>query len=147
MFGLLISIVCLPVVFIAWWFFADHERWATTLVKIRLSRKWSRSHGGYSPGTIVLKNQPRIIFNRKDPSSCLDQVVFPDFGVHEDLPLIEKHVIEITPEKRANMGIHVVWVWCMVTWLWNKGVGMPEKQKAVVENGCKRSVLQQKRAI
>ena len=63
--------------------------------------------GGYSPETIVLKKmfQPRSSLT-KDPSSCLDQVVFPDFGVYEDLPLGEKHVIEITPEKRANMGIH-----------------------------------------
>ena len=62
--------------------------------------------GGYSPETIVLKkNVPaRIIFNRKDPSSCLDQVIFPDFGVHEALPLGEKHVIEITPEKAGEYG-------------------------------------------
>ena len=74
--------------------------------EIRLSRNWSRSHGGYSPETIVLKkNVPaRIIFNRKDPSSCLDQVIFPDFGVHEALPLGEKHVIEITPEKAGEYG-------------------------------------------
>ena len=34
--------------------------------------------GGYTPGTIILKkSQPaRIIFDRKDPSPCLDQIVF-----------------------------------------------------------------------
>ena len=66
----------------------------------------SKSWGGYSPETIVLKKniQARIIFNRKDPSSCLDQVIFPDFGIYEDLPLGEKHVIEITPEKAGEYG-------------------------------------------
>ena len=108
MFGLLISIVCLlGVAFIAWWFFAEHEKVSgQARQKSGYQEIEVEVMGGYSPETIVLKkNVPaRIIFNRKDPSSCLAQVIFPDFGVHEDLPLGEKHVIEITPEKAGEYG-------------------------------------------
>lgn len=106
MFGLLISIVCLlGVAFIAWWFFAEHEKVSGhARQKSGYQEIEVEVMGGYSPETIVLKkNVPaRIIFHRKDPSSCLAQVIFPDFGVHEDLPLGEKHVIEITPEKAGE---------------------------------------------
>ena len=108
MFGLLISIVCLlGVAFIAWWFFAEHEKVSDhARQKSGYQEIEVEVMGGYSPETIVLKkNVPaRIIFNRKDPSSSLAQVIFPDFGVHEDLPLGEKHVIEITPEKAGEYG-------------------------------------------
>ena len=112
MFGLVISIVCLLlVVFIAWWFFAEHEKMSDhARQKSGYQEIEVEVMGGYSPETIVLKkNVPaRIIFNRKDPSSCLDQVVFPDFGVHEALPLGENMSLKLRQKKRANMGIHVV---------------------------------------
>ena len=99
MFGLVISIVCLLlVVFIAWWFFAEHEKVSGhARQKSGYQEIEVEVMGGYSPETIVLKkNVPaRIIFHRKDPSSCL---------AHEDLPLGEKHVIEITPEKAGEYG-------------------------------------------
>lgn len=62
--------------------------------------------GGYTPGTIILKkSQPaRIIFDRKDPSPCLDQIVFPDFGVHANLPMGEQYVVEITPQEAGEYG-------------------------------------------
>ncbi len=108
MFGLLISIVCLlGVAFITWWFFVEHEKVSGhACQKSGYQEIEVEVMGGYSPETIVLKKniQAWIIFNRKDPSSCLDQVIFPDFGIYEDLPLGEKHVIEITPEKAGEYG-------------------------------------------
>ncbi len=84
MFGLLISIVCLLVVaFIAWWFFAEHEKMSDhARQKSGYQEIEVEVMGGYSPETIVLKkNVPaRIIFNRKDP------------------------FIEITPEKAGEYG-------------------------------------------
>ncbi len=45
--------------------------------------------GGYSPDVIQVKRgQPVTLqFLRRDPSSCLEEVVLPDFGVRERLPL------------------------------------------------------------
>ena len=51
------------------------------------------------------KSQPaRIIFDRKDPSPCLDQIVFPDFGVHADLPMGDQYVVEFTPQEAGEYG-------------------------------------------
>ena len=65
-----------------------------------------RSWGGYTPELIILKKSvpARIVFDRKDPSPCLDQIVFPDFGVHADLPMGEEYIVEITPEQSGEFG-------------------------------------------
>ena len=111
MFGLLISIVCLLLVaFIAWWFFAEHEKVSGhARQKSGYQEIEVEVMGGYSPETIVLKkNVPaRIIFNRKDPSSCLDQVIFPDFGCMKLCLWVKNMSLKLRQKKRANMGIHV----------------------------------------
>ena len=57
MFGLLISIVCLLLVaFIAWWFFAEHEKVSDhARQKSGYQEIEVEVMGGYSPETIVLK--------------------------------------------------------------------------------------------
>ncbi len=57
--------------------------------------------GGYSPSTIsVAKNKTTVLnFLRKDPSSCLEEVVLPDFKIKKYLPLNKKVSISITPKK------------------------------------------------
>ena len=59
------------VAFIAWWFFAEHEKVSGhARQKSGYQEIEVEVMGGYSPETIVLKkNVPaRIIFNRKDPN-------------------------------------------------------------------------------
>lgn len=55
--------------------------------------------GGYSPNTVRVKaGQPvRLVFDRRDTSSCSEEVVFPDFGVRRFLPTGERTVVEVTP--------------------------------------------------
>lgn len=55
--------------------------------------------GGYAPSTIrVPVGRPvRLIFDRRDTSSCSEEVVFPDFGIRKFLPTGERTAIEITP--------------------------------------------------
>ncbi|HIK06908.1 MAG TPA: cupredoxin domain-containing protein [Trichormus sp. M33_DOE_039] len=56
--------------------------------------------GGYEPSRIVVQaGKPvRLKFERKDPSSCLEQVVIPDFHIAADLPLHQITTVEFTPE-------------------------------------------------
>jgi plastocyanin domain-containing protein len=56
--------------------------------------------GGYDPSRIVVQaGKPvRLRFERKDPSSCLEQVVIPDFHIAADLPLNQVTTVEFTPE-------------------------------------------------
>ena len=60
--------------------------------------------GGYSPSIILVpKGKPtKINFIRRDPSSCLEEVVLGDFKVRKFLPLNKKITIEITPQKNGE---------------------------------------------
>ena len=55
--------------------------------------------GGYSPAAVrVRAGEPvRLVFDRRDDSSCSEEVVFPDFGIRKFLPTGERTVIEVTP--------------------------------------------------
>lgn len=57
--------------------------------------------GGYTPNTISIPQgkTTKINFVRKDPSSCLEEVVLGDFKIRKFLPLSKKVTIEVTPEK------------------------------------------------
>ena len=108
MVNVIVSLVCLVLIgAIAWWFFhKPAEEGKRAQQKVGYQEIEVEVMGGYTPGTIVLKKDvpARIIFNRKDSSSCLDQIVFPDFGVHADLPMGEKYTVEITPHETGDFG-------------------------------------------
>lgn len=55
--------------------------------------------GGYSPSTVrVRAGQPvRLVFDRRDDSSCSEEVVIPAFNVRRYLPTGERTTIELTP--------------------------------------------------
>ncbi|MBD2232455.1 cupredoxin domain-containing protein [Phormidium tenue] len=55
--------------------------------------------GGYEPSHIVVQaGQPvRLNFYRKDPSSCLEEVRFPDFRIAQALPVNQTTAIAFTP--------------------------------------------------
>jgi plastocyanin domain-containing protein len=60
--------------------------------------------GGYDPSRIVVQvGKPvRLQFERKDPSSCLEQVVIPDFRIAADLPLNQVTTVEFTPKQAGT---------------------------------------------
>ena len=108
MLNLFVSIVVLGMIaFILFWFFKKPEKSGQ---KAQQKKGYQEIRvevmGGYTPELIILKKSvpAHIIFDRKDPSPCLDQIVFPDFGVHADLPMGEEYVVEITPEQAGEFG-------------------------------------------
>jgi len=60
--------------------------------------------GGYSPEVISIARgkTTKLNFIRKDPTACLEEVVLGDFKIRRQLPLNQKVVIEITPEKTGE---------------------------------------------
>lgn len=60
--------------------------------------------GGYYPSTIQIPQgkTTKISFIRKDPSSCLEEVVLGDFKIRKYLPLNQKITIEVTPQKKGE---------------------------------------------
>ncbi|PIO84359.1 copper-binding protein [Loigolactobacillus backii] len=103
---ILVTIVAgLLVGFIVWWFFGKHtaKEVAADITDNRQDVNVIVS-GGYTPSTVILKRgvPAQITFNRKDPSSCLEQVVFEDFGINEFLPQNKDHVIDIDTSKSGE---------------------------------------------
>lgn len=60
--------------------------------------------GGYSPNTISIPQgkTTKINFIRKDPSSCLEEVVLGDFKIRKYLTMNKKITIEITPKNKGK---------------------------------------------
>ena len=60
--------------------------------------------GGYQPEFISIPKgkTTKISFFRKDPSSCLEEVVLADFKIKKYLPMNKKVSIEIKPEKTGE---------------------------------------------
>jgi len=85
---------------IYWFFFMKKEAQAVVVNKnIQINVK-----GGYQPEHIQIEQGTPVTleFFRTDPSSCLEEVVIPDFGVREFLPLNEKKSITITPKNPGD---------------------------------------------
>lgn len=85
---------------ILWWFFGKHGGEAVNATVERDEQSVEIVvDGGYKPNVVILKkNVPaNLVFLRKDPSSCLEEVVFPDFGVRTKLPVNKPHTVAINP--------------------------------------------------
>ncbi len=54
--------------------------------------------GGYSPATVRVPAgaRVRLVFDRREDSSCSEEVVIPDFGIRKFLPAHDKTVVELT---------------------------------------------------
>jgi len=60
--------------------------------------------GGYTPESISIPKgkTSKITFFRKDPNTCLEEVVLGDFKIHKQLPLNQKVTVEITPQQAGE---------------------------------------------
>ncbi len=64
--------------------------------------------GGYKPEKIRIKKDKttKLIFERRDPNSCLEEIIIPDFKIKKYLPLNQKVEIIITPNKTGTYQTH-----------------------------------------
>lgn len=83
---------------IIWWFFAPRK---STNAVAKLSNRRQQItitvSGGYTPEAVTLQQgiPATLVFHRENPSGCFDEVVFPDFGISEKLPVGEDFAINI----------------------------------------------------
>lgn len=91
-------LVIAAIVFIAWWFLKKDKKQGTQAVVNGENQAVTINvDGGYTPETVVLKKgvPATLNFYRKDPSTCLEEVVFSDFGIKEKLPQNKTQAIQI----------------------------------------------------
>ncbi len=84
-----------------WWFLFSKPKSRQAASQSGIQEATVTVDGGYEPSQIVVQaGQPvRLKFDRKDPSSCLEEVRLPDFRIAQALPLNQVTAIEFTPEK------------------------------------------------
>ncbi|OGI65965.1 MAG: hypothetical protein A3B11_00930 [Candidatus Taylorbacteria bacterium RIFCSPLOWO2_01_FULL_44_26] len=89
----------LGVAFTYWFFLMKKEKviQVTNSVEIIVE-------GGYTPESISVPKgkTTKITFLRKDPSSCLEEVVLGDFKIRKQLPLNQKVTVELTPQQAGE---------------------------------------------
>jgi plastocyanin domain-containing protein len=93
------------IAWVNWYFFvAPRRTQAAALSNVDAKAGEGRSitvvvDGGYDPATIrVRAGAPvRLVFDRRDNSSCSEEIVFPDFGIRKYLPTGQRTTIEVTP--------------------------------------------------
>jgi plastocyanin domain-containing protein len=88
--------------FILWWFFGKRKEEAQTAEQTGGVQQIEITvDGGYQPRVTQLKAgvPAKLVFNRKDPSACLEEILMPDFGVAQKLPHGQKTTIDIEDPK------------------------------------------------
>ncbi|MBD2103062.1 cupredoxin domain-containing protein [Leptolyngbya sp. FACHB-261] len=84
-----------------WWFLLSKPKSQPAQAHEGIQEMAITVEGGYEPSRVVVKaGQPvRLNFLRRDPNSCLEKVLLPDFQIAEYLPLNQTISVEFTPEK------------------------------------------------
>ena len=91
----------LGMAFTYWFFLMKKEKEVTVTGSVDITVE-----GGYSPEVISIPKgkTTKINFIRKDPSSCLEEVVLGDFKIRKYLPLNQKVTVELTPQQSGEFG-------------------------------------------
>ena len=84
-----------------WWFMFSKTKSQKAQVEQGIQSVDILVDGGYNPDRIEVRaGEPvKLNFFRKDPSSCLEQVLLPDFNKALDLTLNQTTTVEVLPEK------------------------------------------------
>ena len=64
--------------------------------------------GGYQPAriTIPVGKRSTITFTRKDPNSCLEDIIIEEFKVKQFLPINKPVTVTLSPTKPGTFGMH-----------------------------------------
>lgn len=89
--------------FIYWFFFGKKEKVTVAADSVDILVE-----GGYKPENIKIKKDKttKLIFERRDTSSCLEEIIIPDFKIKKYLPLNKKVEITLSPKKPGIYPTH-----------------------------------------
>ncbi len=88
---------------IYWFFFGKKERTVTVDKSVTIT-----VDGGYSPRSIhlTLKKRTILIFIRKDPNPCLEELLIPDLKIKKYLPMHTPVTVTLSPAKPGMYDFH-----------------------------------------
>lgn len=96
----------LAIAAVNWWFFVAGQTPAAAVASAAggAAEVVITVDGGYSPAVVQVNkgDRVRLVFDRKDTSSCSEEVVIPAFDVRQFLPSGERTVIEIQPTEAGR---------------------------------------------
>ena len=89
--------------FIYWFFLGKREKVVVAGKSLQVTVE-----GGYGPETISVKRGEKTTLTllRTDPTTCLEEVVFPDFYIRKTLPLNQKVDIVLEPKESGEYVFH-----------------------------------------
>ncbi|HEX8931936.1 MAG TPA: cupredoxin domain-containing protein [Patescibacteria group bacterium] len=90
------------IVFVCWFFLLKK----TKEIAVHKNAVEIIVNGGYSPEVVSLpaSQTTKITFIRRDPNSCLEEVVLGDFKIRKHLPLNTPVTVEVTPQEKGEFG-------------------------------------------
>jgi P-type Cu+ transporter len=96
------------VAFILWFFFGPRAATAARSAAGGVQEAQIEVRGSYSPDRIEVEaGRPvRLTFVRREANPCTEQVIFPDFGVVQELPVGRPVPIEFTPDRPGEFEFH-----------------------------------------
>lgn len=95
------------IAWVNWYFFLAEKRKGASEAKVGaagVQQAVIRVEGGYSPSRVRLRaGQPaRLVFDRREESSCSEEVVIPEFGVRRFLPAHERTTVDLPAAKAGT---------------------------------------------
>ncbi|MGG6297791.1 cupredoxin domain-containing protein [Leptolyngbya sp. AN02str] len=87
-----------------WWFLYSKPKPRQATTQGGIQEVTVTVDGGYEPSQITVQvgQLVRLNFDRQDPSSCLEEVRFPEFRIAQELPLNQVTPIEFIPQKTGR---------------------------------------------
>ncbi|PIZ00557.1 copper-binding protein [bacterium (Candidatus Howlettbacteria) CG_4_10_14_0_8_um_filter_40_9] len=91
-------------IFVIWYFLLKSSRTISAVKGENIQEIYIIVDGGYKPDSIELKKgvPAKLMFDRKDPSDCLSEVVIGDFKIRQKLELGKVTTVEFTPGKKGE---------------------------------------------
>jgi plastocyanin domain-containing protein len=98
----------LLVVGILWFFFGPRAAATAKRDASDVQRVDIVVQGGYTPDRIeVVAGQPvQLNFMRRETNPCSEQVILPDFGIAQNLPMDQSTSVTFTPKRPGEYPFH-----------------------------------------
>jgi plastocyanin domain-containing protein len=95
------------IAWINWYFFLAERRKAAVAARMGatgLQQAVIRVEGGYSPARVRLRagQVARLVFDRREDSSCSEEVVIPELGIRRFLPAFQRTGVDLPPARAGT---------------------------------------------